>query len=344
MTPRAPDRRIVVTARGTPPRLALLDGEHPVELRLFPPGARPFAGEILSARVTSIAREINAAFLISDAGELLLPYEKARAGKGARGKRSRNIADCVHEGESVAVRVIREADPGDGKLPLARLSPDKHIPGEGASLARLIADSAAEHGARVIIDERKLYLAVKRLAGQGNEITLWTGPGPSGQGPSGPGPSGPGPSGQSDIFEEFQIQEVIDEALTGVLPLASGGVLRIEPSRTLTAIDVDTGGAGRGRDAARTRLKTNIEAAEKIAWALRFLDIGGLVVIDFVGMNSKADQKAVLEALDRALAGDPAAVQRSGFSRFGLVELARQKRGPSLLQRLATLSTGNHAP
>lgn len=323
--------RIIVSARSGMPRLALLENDQPVALRFFPESARPFAGERLAARVTRIAKEINAAFLISDAGELLLPFEKAKAKKSPGGKRSRNISDCVHEGERVTLRVIREADPADGKLPVVRLSPDNtDAAGDGpdSGLASLIAHMAGAHNAAVTIDERTLYLAVKRLAGAGGsagEISLWV---------------DQGPSGGRDIFEEFAIQEAIDEATTGALPLASGGSIRIEATRTLTAIDVDTGRAGRGRDATRTRLNTNLEAAGKIAWALRFLDIGGLVVIDFVSMQTKADRNAVLEALDAALAGDPAAPERSGFSRFGLVELARRKRGPSILQRLAAPDTG----
>ncbi len=322
--------QIIVSARSGTPRLALLEDGQPVALRLFPESARPFAGERLAARVTRIAKEINAAFLISDAGELLLPFEKAKAKKGPGGKRPRNISDCVHEGERVTLRVIREADPADGKLAVARLSDNSDAAGDGpdSGLASLIAHMAGAHNAAVTIDERTLYLAVKRLAGAGGsagEISLWV---------------EQGPSGGRDIFEEFAIQEAIDEATTGALPLASGGSIRIEPTRTLTAIDVDTGGGGKGRDAARTRLNTNIEAAGKIAWALRFLDIGGLVVIDFVSMQTKADRNTVLEALDAALASDPAVPERSGFSRFGLVELARRKRGPSILQRLAAPDTG----
>lgn len=319
--------RIIVSARGSMPRLALLENGQPVALRFFPESARPFAGERLAARVTRIANEINAAFLISDAGELLLPFEKAKAKKSPGGKRPRNISDCVHEGERVTLKVIREADPADGKLPVARLSPD-NSDAAGDGLASLIAHMAGAHNAAVTIDERTLYLAVKRLAGAGGtaeEVTLWV---------------DQGPSGGRDIFEEFEVQEIIDEAVDGQLPLASGGSIRIEPTRTLTSIDVDTGRAGRGQGAARTRLNTNLEAAGKIAWALRFLDIGGLVVIDFVSMNTKADRNAVLEALDAALASDPAASERSGFSRFGLVELARRKRGPSILQRLAAPDTG----
>lgn len=317
------DPQIIVSARGTIPRLALLEGELPVELRLFPPDARPFTGELLNARVIRVAREINAAFLLSDAGELLLPYEKVKSGTA---RKTRSISDCVHEGESIAVQVIREADPADGKLAVARLAADSGGDcGDKTGLAGLIAEMAGKSSAGIIIDERKLYLAVKRLSGQDSDITLWT---------------GHGGTDERDIFEEFQIQEVLDEALTGRLPLPSGGSICIEPTRTLTAIDVNTGQAGKGRDAARTRLKANLEATEKIAWALRFLDIGGLVVIDFISMFAKADQKAVLETLDKALAGDPAAVQRSGFSRFGIVELARQKRGPSLLQRPATEAGG----
>ena len=306
------DRQIVISARDATPRLALLEDDRPVELRLFPESARPFAGELLAARVISIAKEINAAFLLSDAGELLLPFEKAKAGTG---KKTRSISDCVREGESVAVRVIRESDPRDAKLAMVRLMPAATENLEDGGLASLIANMAEEANASIIIDERTLYLAVKRLVGEGREVTLWT--------------------GQDDIFEAFGVQEVIDEATGGALALASGGSLRIEETLTLTAVDVNTGRADRGRPAARTRLKVNIEAAEKIAWGLRFLDIGGLVVIDFTSMNTKADRNAVLEALDDALAGDFAKVERSGFSRFGLVELARQRRGPSVLQRMA---------
>lgn len=319
--------RIIVSARGATPRLCLLEDEQPVALRFFPEAGRPFAGEILTARVVRVAGEINAAFLLSDAGELLLPYAKAKGAKKARakasGKKLRSIADCVHEGESVTVQVVREADPGDAKLAVARLYSGAGRDSGPSGLAGLIAHMASDHKAEIIIDERKLYLAVKRLAGEGKdagEVTLWT---------------DQGAAGQRNIFEQFGVAEVIDEVAKGRVPLATGGALHIDQTRALTAIDVDTGAADRGRDAARTALTTNIAAAEKIGWALRFLDIGGLVVIDFVGMKTKADREAVLEALDKALAGDPATTERSGFSRFGLVELARQKSGPSALGRLA---------
>jgi ribonuclease E/ribonuclease G len=116
-----------------------------------------------------------------------------------------------------------------------------------------------------------------------------------------------------------------------VVGLASGARLIFEPVRTLTAVDVDLGAAAeRSGDA----LTVNLEASAALARHLRLRNLGGLVIVDFLNMKGKDQGRRLAEALRQAVAGDPAEVALVGPSRFGVVELARERRGPSLAKAL----------
>ena len=136
----------------------------------------------------------------------------------------------------------------------------------------------------------------------------------------------------ADLFEARGVEAAIDEALAAAVALPSGGTLAIEPTRALTAIDVDTGGDARAGGQARAIRATNLEAAAEVARQLRLRNIGGLVAIDFVHMRDAAHRREVAAGLRRALAADPMAVETGEITRFGLLELTRRRERPSLAE------------
>ena len=132
-----------------------------------------------------------------------------------------------------------------------------------------------------------------------------------------------------------ELDESVRAALDPRASLAEGGWLLFEPGKTLTAIDVNSGTASARRAGASRvdlRLKVNLQAADAIADALRLRAIGGLVVIDFIDMENSADRDRVAKALRAALADDPARTRVLPMSDLGLVQLTRQRRGPSLAE------------
>ncbi len=132
------------------------------------------------------------------------------------------------------------------------------------------------------------------------------------------------------LFEAFGVEERIDAAITGVIPLPSGGNLKIEETEAMTVIDVNSGAGRSGTSPEAVHLATNLEAAKAIARENRFQNISGLIVVDFIDMRSKQDQEKVLAALDQGLARDPLPVERTGLNRFGLLSLRRKRRGSPL--------------
>ena len=134
------------------------------------------------------------------------------------------------------------------------------------------------------------------------------------------------------------IDEEIAAALEPEVPLAGGGSLLIEPGRTLTAIDVNSGGIaadGAGRRSGEGRLlEANLAAAAEIARQLRLRNVGGILVIDFIDLKAAAARARVVDALKAATAGDPAPCWIGQMSRLGLVEMTRRRRGLSLAEML----------
>ena len=132
------------------------------------------------------------------------------------------------------------------------------------------------------------------------------------------------------LFSRFQIEHQIETAYARQVPLPSGGAVVIDHTEAMVAIDVNSARATRGSDIEETALKTNLEAAEELARQLRLRDLGGLVVIDFIDMENSRNQREVENRVRDALRYDRARVQMGKISRFGLMELSRQRLQTSL--------------
>nr|WP_178124476.1 Rne/Rng family ribonuclease [Spartinivicinus ruber] len=132
------------------------------------------------------------------------------------------------------------------------------------------------------------------------------------------------------LFNRFQIESQIETAFQREVKLPSGGSIVIDPTEALVSIDINSARATRGGDIEETALQTNLEAAEEITRQLRLRDIGGLVVIDFIDMGPIRNQREVENRMREFLQVDRARVQVSRISRFGLMEMSRQRLRPSL--------------
>ncbi|HUK04170.1 MAG TPA: Rne/Rng family ribonuclease [Burkholderiales bacterium] len=132
------------------------------------------------------------------------------------------------------------------------------------------------------------------------------------------------------LFSRFQIEHQIESAYGRHVNLPSGGAVVIDHTEALTAIDVNSARATKGHDIEETAYRTNLEAAEEVARQLRLRDLGGLIVVDFIDMESQKNQREVENRFRESLRHDRARVQIGKISRFGLMELSRQRLQPSL--------------
>lgn len=132
------------------------------------------------------------------------------------------------------------------------------------------------------------------------------------------------------LFSRFQIEHQIETAYRRDVTLPSGGAIVIDHTEALVSVDVNSARATRGADIEQTAFNTNLEAADEIARQLRLRDLGGLIVIDFIDMENPRNQREVENRLRDALRYDRARVQTGKISRFGLLELSRQRLQPSL--------------
>ena len=132
------------------------------------------------------------------------------------------------------------------------------------------------------------------------------------------------------LFNRYQIESQIENAYEREVRLPSGGAIVVDQTEALTAIDVNSARATKGGDIEETAFRTNLEAADEAARQLRLRDLGGLVVIDFIDMSSSKNQREVEDRLKQALKQDRARVQIGRISRFGLLEMSRQRLRPSL--------------
>ena len=206
-------------------------------------------------------------------------------------------------------------------LPPADLS--ARIPGERDPVERLLRDFGASLE-EVILDDRAMARSLQDEMDRRKESirVRWH--------------NGPMP-----VFDIDDVSSQMDAALAERIALESGVELLFEPGETLTAVDVDSGGAGgrQGR-APRRPVEVNLEAAPSIAQQLRLRNIAGAVVIDFINMRSAYDRDKVQAALVEALRDDPVPTQVYGFTRLGLFELTRARRGPTLAAQLEALEKG----
>jgi ribonuclease G len=170
-------------------------------------------------------------------------------------------------------------------------------------VSRVLVDSPAEH-------ERMREFAAAFMPGAASVVELYTGPRP--------------------IFDLNGVEEEIAKALDRKVPLKSGGHLVIDQTEAMTTIDVNTGGFVGSRNFDDTVFKTNLEAAQAIARQLRLRNLGGIIIVDFIDMESDEHRAAVLDELKRALARDRTRMTVSGFTALGLVEMTRKRTRESL--------------
>ncbi len=137
-------------------------------------------------------------------------------------------------------------------------------------------------------------------------------------------------TGERPLFELYNVETEIEKALSRRVDLKSGGYLIIDQTEALTTIDVNTGGYVGSRNFDDTIFKTNLEAAQSIARQLRLRNLGGMIILDFIDMETEEHRSAVLEELKRALARDRTRVTVNGFSALGLVEMTRKRTRESL--------------
>ncbi len=132
------------------------------------------------------------------------------------------------------------------------------------------------------------------------------------------------------LFSRFQIEHQIETAYSRTVPLPSGGAVVVDHTEALVAIDVNSARSTKGSDIEETALRTNLEAADEVARQLRLRDLGGLIVIDFIDMEEGKNQRTVENRLKDAIHFDRARVQMGKISRFGMIELSRQRLRPAL--------------
>jgi len=186
---------------------------------------------------------------------------------------------------------------------------------ESNIIVRVIRDYLREDTDEILVDDQEVFTKVQQHVEQVrpdfvNRVKLY----------------------QSTIplFSRFQIESQIEAALHNEVRLRSGGAIVIDRTEALVSIDINSSRSTRGGDIEETALHTNLEAADEIARQLRLRDIGGLIVIDFIDMSSNRNQREVEERLRIALEADRARVQIGRISRFGLLEMSRQRLRNSL--------------
>ena len=137
-------------------------------------------------------------------------------------------------------------------------------------------------------------------------------------------------SGESPIFDLYDVENEIQRALERKVELKSGGYLIIDQTEAVTTIDINTGAFVGHRNLEETIFNTNIEATAAIARQLRLRNLGGIIIIDFIDMQSEDHRRRVLQSLEQALAKDRAKTGVNGFSQLGLVEMTRKRTRESL--------------
>lgn len=186
---------------------------------------------------------------------------------------------------------------------------------ESDVVVRAIRDYLSREIGEIVVDNREVFNKIKRYVSImhhdfKNKVRFY--------------------SGENSLFAHYQIEAQIESAFEREVRLPSGGSLTIDVTEALTAIDVNSARATHGGDIEETAVHTNLEAADEIARQLRLRDLGGLVVIDFIDMISTKNQKEVENRLNEATYRDRAKIQLGKISRFGLLEMSRQRLRSSL--------------
>ncbi len=180
---------------------------------------------------------------------------------------------------------------------------------------RVLRDLVTDATERIIVDSRETFQKVQEFAGRYTRQAL---------------PILEHYTGERPLFDLFGVEEEVEKALARRVDLKSGGYLIIDQTEALTTIDVNTGGFVSGRSFDDTIFKTNLEAAVAIARQLRLRNLGGIIIVDFIDMDTQEHREAVLAEFRKALARDRTRVTVNGFSQLGLVEMTRKRTRESL--------------
>ena len=180
---------------------------------------------------------------------------------------------------------------------------------------RVLRDSVNDDTARILVDSRETFQKVRGFALEfvpnvAERLDHYT--------------------GERPLFDLYGVEEEIEKALARRVDLKSGGYLIIDQTEALTTVDVNTGGFVGGRSFDDTIFKTNLEAAQVIARQLRLRNLGGIIIIDFIDMDSEEHRNAVLNEFRKALARDRTHMTVNGFTQLGLVEMTRKRTRESL--------------
>ena len=180
---------------------------------------------------------------------------------------------------------------------------------------RVLRDFAHEDTGRIYVDSRETHQAMTQFAGQftPNVLARLT-----------------HYQGERPLFDLHNVEDDIERALARRVDLKSGGYLIIDQTEALTTVDVNTGGFVGGRTFDDTIFKTNLEAAQIIARQLRLRNLGGIIIIDFIDMETEEHRNAVLNEFRKALARDRTRMTVNGFTQLGLVEMTRKRTRESL--------------
>ena len=143
-------------------------------------------------------------------------------------------------------------------------------------------------------------------------------------------------TGDISLFDHFGIEDELDKTFLRRVPLKRGGYLLIDRTEALTAIDVNTGGKVKGQSQAKNIIETNIDAAWEVAKQMRLRDLGGLIVVDFIDMETEEDKDTVVKEFKKAIRQDKAPISFSPLSQFGLMEITRKRVRPDAVQAQTT--------
>lgn len=279
-------------------RVALLAGRRVVEVIYERPGPGPRVGDVWVARVGRAAPGIGGAFVDLGAG-----------GEGFL-KTARRVPP---EGTALAVTIV--ALGGGGKRTRVQAAPGI-APADGSPRRLREAEPAGLAALRAHLDVATVHVEGHELAGQARRWLAQAGRDAAIE------------VGGPDLFEVLGVEAALDEALADPIALPDGAHLTIDEGRALTAIDVDAAGAA--------PLAADLAAARRIPGLIRMRGLGGLIVVDFVGLKAPEDRRAVMDSLRAGLVEDALVSACHGLSPLGLAEIARRRLGPSLAADAAT--------
>lgn len=286
---------VLIEVRADAVRVARVEGHQAVELHIFSKGLRE--GARFHARVVKLENGTNGAFLDLGQTRAFLPFRHAKTAC------TPSLASAVREGEMLYVELIAEATE-EGKLPVVKKISfsSKKTPGMDSEppspMTRALA--LVRQDDQVLVDNRAALRTAEKICFA--QVSMYT--------------------DKTPMFEVFGVEEKIAEALSGVVDLSGGANLVVENTKGATVIDVNGGSLA--------PLQANLLAASAIPPLLRFQNISGLIVVDFIDLKRAQDQARVLKTLDSGFRHDPLSVCRTDFNRFGQVSLKRPRKGVSL--------------